>query len=328
MQTTKEASNKPKLDALDFRILHELDKDAFQSLSHIGKKLKAGRDVMHYRVKRLEELEVIKKYVTIVDFAKLGYIMGGLYLKFRHESPELVKEIIEHYKERPEVWWVNEMEGQYDLAFAWFSKNIPELREMQRKLMEKYRMHIQGFEFIFYSKFYSYRRNYLYAAKTTNEPMIVEAKADKITDETDDQILKLLSENARMGCVEIADMLGLSAAQVHYRIKRLKEEKIILGARPQLDLNKLGYVWYRLEIYLDDYSVYEDLLKFASSHPNIVYAYDAFGGADLELDIEVKNYEEFKKLENDIKVIFSEEIEKTEFVMFTKEHKLIHFPQV
>ena len=317
----------PRLDAKDWRILHELDRDAAQPLARIAKKLHVGRDVLHYRVKRLEEQGIIKKYITVIDFAKVGYLMGALYLKFRHEAPEMVKEIIEYYKQQKEVWWLLDMEGEFDLAFGWFATNISALRDSQRKLMEKYRKHVQDFKFRFYNKFYHFRKNYLSPGGVfSSDYKVIQANVQKITDETDDRILRILSENARMGYVEIANRLGLTAAQVHYRMKKLKEQKVILGSKALLDLKKIGYEWYKLDIYLDDYSVYDELLKFVSSHPNVIYAYDAFGGADLELDIEVRNYEEFKKLEDTIKSKFADAIEKTDFIIFTREHKLIYFP--
>ncbi|MBI2079538.1 AsnC family transcriptional regulator [Candidatus Micrarchaeota archaeon] len=317
-----------KLDKLDMQILHQLDIDGFQSLSQIGKKLKTGRDVMHYRVKRLEERGVIKKYISILDYGKIGYFLAALYLKFRHTNPDLEKEIIEYYKSRPEVWWLDGMEGQYDLAVGWFAKDVPALKKLQRDLMNNYRKHIQEYKFRFFNNFYHFKRNYLSEKVQPSEFDVIAAENKKITDETDDSILKILSENARMPYVEIANQLNLSAAQVHYRIKELKRKRVILGARPQLDLKKLGYDWYKLDIYLDDYSVYDQLIKFVSTHPNVIYAYDVFGGADLELDLEVKNYEEFKQLEDSIKSKFSKSIEKTDFIIFTKEHKLVYFPQI
>lgn len=315
-----------KLDKLDMQILHQLDLDGFQSFSEIGKKLRVGRDVMHYRVKRLEQKEIIKKYISILDYGKIGYFLGVLYFKFRHETKELREEIIEYYKSRNEVWWMNEMEGYYDLAFGWFARDLQSIKDIQRELMKKYRKNIQDHKFRFYNKFYQYKRNYLSEKTQSKEPILIKSENTKITDEIDDAILRILAENARTPYVDIADKLNLSAAQVHYRIKELKRKKVILGARPLIDLKKLGYEWYRLDIYLDDYSNYEQFLNFFSEHPNVVYVYDTFGGADLEVEMEVKNYEEFKKLEDSIKSKFSSSIEKTDFIIFTKEHKLVYFP--
>lgn len=319
-----------KLDKLDWKILFELDKDAFQSLAVLGKKFKVGRDVIYYRVKRLEDSGVIKGYIANIDYSKLGYLIGALYLKFRHDYPELRKEIIGYYYKQDEIWWLDGMEGQYDFAIGWFAKDIASLRETQRNLMKKYRKYFQDSKFRFFNKFFHYKRNYLAQNKEdySDESFVIEVDLKKVTDETDDRILKILSENARISYVSIAKKLKLTAAQVHYRIRKLKENKVIFGARPLIDLEKIGYEWYKLDIYFDDYSAYDKVLKYVSQHPNIIYAYDAFGGEDLGLDIEVRNYQEFKKLEGDIKSKFHEAIEKTDFIIFTKEYKLKYFPNI
>lgn len=320
-----------KLDKLDWQVLHELDSDASQSFANIGKKLKVGRDVIHYRVKRLEELGVIKKYISIINYSKLGYLVGALYVKFQHESPELRQEIINYYKTKPEVWWLLDMTPNYDFAFGWFGKNILEMRKIQIEILKKYKKYFKNFKFRIYNHFYHFGRRYLSKQNEVlgSKPIsVVDSKTEKITDEIDEKILFVLSENARKPYVEIANELGLSAAQVHYRIKCLKKNGVLLGARPMLDLEKLGYEFFKLDIYLDDYSIYDDALRFCHSLPNVVYSYDVIGGADIELDIEIESYEQFTKLQDLIKSKFGSAISYTEHYQFKKEYKLIYFLQL
>ena len=149
------------LDKLDWKILYELDKNAFHSLSKIGKKLRTGRDVMHYRVKRLESLGVIKKYLATIDYSKLGYLTAALYLKFRHDSPKLREQMIKYYKSRDEVCWLDGMEGNYDLGLWWFARDILSLKETQRDLMKKYRSYIQDYKFRLFNRVFHFRRNFI-----------------------------------------------------------------------------------------------------------------------------------------------------------------------
>ena len=148
----KEGEDGPvKLDRLDYQILYELDCDGFQSLSKIGKKLRAGRDVMHYRVKRLEELGIIKKYVPIIDYGKMGYTAGAVYIKFHHDTPELRAEIIEYYKNNNDVWWLFDMTPNFDIAFGWFGKSLAELTDKRIELLRKYRKYFREFKFRIYN---------------------------------------------------------------------------------------------------------------------------------------------------------------------------------
>ncbi|MCG8491259.1 MAG: Lrp/AsnC family transcriptional regulator [Sneathiellales bacterium] len=59
-------------------------------------------------------------------------------------------------------------------------------------------------------------------------------------DRTDQQILALLSKNARMSNKEIAHDVGLAPSSVHERLKRLQANNLLIGAHATVDLEKLG----------------------------------------------------------------------------------------
>ncbi len=320
-------ADKIKLDNLDMKILYELDCDATQPFARIGKRLKVGRDVINYRVKRLEESGVIEKYISVIDFSKLGYLVAALYIKFHHVSPEMRKEIIEYYKGRKDIWWLFDMTPEYDLAIGWFGRDIVEVRKKEIEILSKYRSHFRNFKFRLYNRFWQFRRNYLLASAPQKPlaPAVIEAKSERIVDETDERILDALSENARKTYVEIARELTLSPAQVHYRIGNLRKKGVILFARPKIDLERIGVEYFKLDIYLDDFSKYEKLKKFVFSIPNVIYAFDVIGGADIELDVHAKSYEEFMELQDRIKANFSDAISHTEYYQFKREYKQVYF---
>lgn len=55
------------------------------------------------------------------------------------------------------------------------------------------------------------------------------------------QILKLLSDDARMGISELARRIGMSAPAVRERVQRLEEAGVIKGYRLEIDNRALGY---------------------------------------------------------------------------------------
>lgn len=316
------------LDKLDKAILYELDLDGFQPFSLIGKKLGKGRDVIQYRVKRLEEEGIIRNYISIIDYGKLGYLMGALYIKYRHENSRLKRELSEYFASKDNVWWICAMEGEYDLAFGWYASSINSLKESMRELVGAYKRNVEAYRFRFFNKFYQYPKDYLHSGPVIRERRRIEIDADsnRIVDALDEKILLILAEHARKPVIEIAGELKLPPHIVHGRIRSLKERKVILGARPAIDLSKIGYEWYKLDICLDDYSAYREVLNFVSRIPNVVYAFDVFGGADIELDIQVRNYSEFKEIEDSILDKFSGSIEKTDFIIFPREIKQTYLP--
>ncbi|MEK6837460.1 MAG: AsnC family transcriptional regulator, partial [Nanoarchaeota archaeon] len=85
-----------RLDKLDFRLLSELDRDCRQSIQQLARKLKTSRDIVSYRIRRLEQLKVIEGYYTLIDASRLGYILCRLYLKFRATTAETEWQLIEY----------------------------------------------------------------------------------------------------------------------------------------------------------------------------------------------------------------------------------------
>jgi len=317
----------PKLDKLDWRILYELDRNASQSLAEIGKRLHVGRDVMHYRVKRLERERIIKNYITIIDYGKIGYMSGSIYLKLQHDTPEIQEEIMNYFKNDPRVWWLSFRDGNYDIALTWWAKDIVELKEAEKNLLAKYRKYFKEIKTRPYNSLTIFPRNYFinWERKKTDS-FVIKTKVEKITNEDDERILALIAENARLSYVEIANKLKLSAAQVFYKLKLLREKKIILGSRAVIDCELLGYQWFKIDFYLDDFTQAEKIYSYVASHPNVVYAYDSLGGADVEFEVEVKNYDELLTIENEIKKRFGDSIRYTEHYMFFKEQKILYFP--
>jgi DNA-binding Lrp family transcriptional regulator len=59
-------------------------------------------------------------------------------------------------------------------------------------------------------------------------------------DHIDDQILQLLSENAKLGSKEIAAQVGLTVTPTYERIRRMEKRGFIKGYKAVLDKKKMG----------------------------------------------------------------------------------------
>jgi predicted transcriptional regulator len=85
-----------KLDVKDRKILYELDIDSRQSFSQLGKKVGLHKDVVAYRVKKLQEKGIIKNFYTEINNNKIGFSAVRLYLTYQNITPEIKKEIIDY----------------------------------------------------------------------------------------------------------------------------------------------------------------------------------------------------------------------------------------
>ena len=70
MELTK--GEKVKLDSKDKKILEQLQENCRQTIAEIAKATKLPRDVVVYRIKKMEEQKVIRAHHTMLNPQKLG----------------------------------------------------------------------------------------------------------------------------------------------------------------------------------------------------------------------------------------------------------------
>jgi DNA-binding Lrp family transcriptional regulator len=314
-----------KLDKKDKEILYELDLDSRQSFNQVGRKIKLGKEVVQYRIKQLEKQGIIKGYQTLIDVSKLGYLTCRFFIKFRGNTPEEEIKIIEYYKKNPKFWWVDSIGGFIDLGLACWVKDIYEFFEIKEDLTKRFGKFINELKISIYYKFYIFNRKYLSNRKESHEKvMLFPEKAD--FDEKDLEILRLISGDARANVVEVSEKTKISVSNVSYRINNLIKKRVILGFKVLLDLEKIGYYWYKVEMQLSDMSVKKQMLEYFKHSKNIVYAYETISENDIEFELEVQSHEEFKKSLDEIRKLFGKSIKKDYYFIWGKEHKFLFMP--
>ena len=103
-----------KLDKLDKQILQYLVKDARKPFTEIAKVLLVSPGTIHVRVKKMEQIGVIKSTSISVDYAKLGFgfvAYVGLFTSRSLQSPD----IIDRLRDVPEVTVAHLATGKYGI---------------------------------------------------------------------------------------------------------------------------------------------------------------------------------------------------------------------
>ena len=127
-----------KLDLKDRKILYQLDSDSRQSFRKIGRKVGLSKDVVASRVKKLEENGIILRFFTYYDILQLGLNFIRFYLKFQYVTPDIKKEIIDHFMNDDNVNNLFSTEGSYDLGVLMMVENISDIYPLWKKTLEKY----------------------------------------------------------------------------------------------------------------------------------------------------------------------------------------------
>lgn len=316
-----------KLDLKDKKILYQLDLNARQSNAEIAKKTRLSKDVANYRIKRLEEKGFIKGYYTIIDFSKLGYFSIRTYLKLFDCTAEKEEEILDFLTKNKITFYVAKIDGSFDLAFSTLTKDIYGYEEFYLEFKKRFKEYIIKNKTSIFTKVHHLHRGYILDKKIDDVPPETFGREKEIThDKLDINILRELAKNARIRTIELAKKLNTPARTVAFRIKRLEKKKIIQGYRCMFNFALLGYKYYKIDFNLKTISRLKELIQYAYYDPHIIYIDETIGGADFEIDVEVKSEEDFFKLINTLRKKFSE-IRNWDFFTLRAYNKLIYFPE-
>lgn len=316
------------LNLKDRKMLYELDLNSRQSFQEIGKKVRLSKELVFYRIKKLEEMGIIQRYSTMVDVGKLGYMNFRIFLKFQNTTIAKEQEIINHLEKQRIVGWFVTVEGNWDLNVWLLCKSIEELNEFWENFNKKYMKYIARMQLSVFTNITYFSKAYLLNIKNTHKfRFVTPPKTEKI-DEIDKEILKKIAPNSRISVVDIAQELNISPRTVATRIKNLEKKKIIVGYKVLIDLSKLGYLYYKIHFKLSN--VNEERIKTFRQcifeHPNIVYDNITIGGPDLEIDVQVESTEKLREIIKEIKNKFSTIIQDYEILHYLKEYKYLLLP--
>ena len=319
-----------KIDETDKKILYELDLNSRQPISQISKKIDIHENSIKYRIKKLEKLGVINNYYTVIDSVKLGYLPVKLYLKFEFTTPEIEERIINFFTQNTQTWWVASLEGRFDLAVHMLVKNFTLFSDFWDVTLEKFNNYIGAELFAQYFYLTSFEYSYL-----SNRNIIKKRKKFTITndrkviiiDDLNYRILKLIASNARINLSELAEILSLTPEAITYRIKKLEMLHIIQGYRLNINLQKIGYKNFKIDIILGDYKQRDEIIKYIENNNNLVFICKSAGVSHLELGFHLLDINHLIEIINDLKIRFPKAIKNYYYLLVSKQHKWEFMPK-
>jgi Lrp/AsnC family transcriptional regulator for asnA, asnC and gidA len=318
-----------KLSLKDKKILYELDTNSRQSLQQIAKKIHLHKNVVRYKINRLEKLGIIKNYYTVIDTYKLAYNVIKLYTKYQNINSKIKKEIENYFTNSKMTWLVASIEGNFDLAVIFWVKNNNEFYSFWEKTLQKYGIYFENKILIFQIKAITYKPTYLLNIKQrpVEEKFEILGK-EKITpiDNIDLNILRKLSSNARIPIIKIANEVNLTPNAVQYRIKKLKKIKIIQSFRTEIDISKIGYLPLKVDIFLYNYKNKNKIIEYIKNNPYLICIMNSIGFSDIELEFNVKNMKELYTIMEDLIDKFPNSIRNYQFLNILKCFKLCWLP--
>ena len=320
--------NELELDKKDRDLLYLLDVDGRLTYSQLAKRTKMSKQLVKYRIERLEKEGFIKGYFPMIDTSKLGYTTFRLYLKFRNITPTRKEEIIEYLKKQKSIWAVVLISGKWDIALGISVKDIYGYYEVWEEILKKHLPNIIDYKVSIYSPIYHYSKAYLVEKEDYSKIRILGGNEKTSFDELDINILKKLSKNARISLVDISNELKQSAELISFRIRQLEKKGVIQGYRAMINVEKLGYEFYKAEIRLSSYENINQILSFCHRHPNIYQTDKTIGGETIEIEFHVKSLKEMLAIIGELEKYFPKTIDWFDYITVLSEEKTTYMPEI
>jgi Lrp/AsnC family leucine-responsive transcriptional regulator len=320
-----------KIDVKDKKILYQLDLNCRQSNTMIGKKVGLSKMAVRNRIKKLEQQGIIKNYCTIIDSFKLGYYALRLYINFQYSTQETKREIVNYFVKTKSTAVVYSLSGTYDFEVAFWIKDFRAFFSFWQETLNKYCDYFQNQLLSFYIEYITFKMSYLLQEEPieerTRQTDAIKGGTHVDIDDFDFKLLQILAVNAKMPLSELSKQLGKTSEAIKYRINKFIKQGVIKAFRPNIDLSKIGYCYFKVDIYLKDYKQRSNIITYIKSNPHLFSIDVTTGLSHLELEFHLKDLTALHSLMDEMNKKFPLAIRNYNYFLFEEVHKYVFLPE-
>jgi len=196
-----------KLDKYDFKILHELDKNSRSPASEIAKKARLSKVSVSQRIRRLQKEGVIKSFMTQVDYRKLGYNICHVFYKLQNISSANEESFYSFLSKHNLIGYAARIDGNFDTYLVVIYQSNEQLDEALTEINNKFGQFIKERNILPVVHAQYFGRRYLAKEKEQAIEPVIRGKPKEIIglDEISHKILQVLSQNARLPIIDLAE---------------------------------------------------------------------------------------------------------------------------
>ena len=321
-----------ELDNNDKKILLELLENSRLPITMLAKKTGLTREIVNYRIGKMEKDGIIKGYVTVINQPLFCSGIATLMYKLININEGRLNEILNFIEKNGAINWCGELCGSYDLVLVFLYEDSQDLANIVSEVNNFIGKNLKEHSLSLYISEYKFDRRGLITQKPildyNNQGInfgINQIQIDKI----DFLILKSLIKDARIRNIDLAKKLKMGEDLIRLRIKKLIEKNIIRSFTTILDSNRLNYESYYMGLQFEQMNqeTIKKITSYSQTNPYIIYCARTSGRYNIIMNIETKNREDFKKILNEIRNKFSSEVKDYEFQILLQEHKEIFVPE-
>ncbi len=314
-----------KLDKIDWKILSHLCEDSRTSHQKIAKLTRTNKNSVSYRIKRLERLGIISKYITLVDIKTLGATFYTILIKLNTKDS---KELTSYLKKNDHISVIDEFIGRWNFLVEFTCKDPYKLFEFLKELKEKFSDIIDTYEIHPNLDVYNIEQMPIELIK--KKPITKKESKRVSLDKIETRLLEELNKNSNASLIQLADKLNVNYKTIASKIKKLKELGVIEKFTAAISLGHLGYDVYLITLDFKNLSnkIEHSLKAHLSKHKNIRASFTSAAKPKLFVYLAVKSSLELQDFLEDINNEFSQNIVDQEYFLSTDQIKLDLFPKL
>lgn len=315
------------IDKKDEKILIELILNSRIPVNRLAKKVGISREVANYRLQNLKKQKIISEFYTIINTEMLGFSKAGCFFQLKGISKQKEKEFLDYLIKHKFVSYAGPIIGKWSLIFDVLFKDKKHLSSIIKEIKAKFSKYIDTFIVVsndvrqetFPIKIFGIKKEIDYPHEDRKVKL----------NSLDLQILKLLSVNSRIGYQELSKKLKLTANAIKHRIVNLEKTGIIQGYTISLDIKKLGYDWYNIQIKQTNDKREEELSRFLRENKKAIYFYNYLGNENWDIDIGliIRNSDELRDFIIELREKFGDMIKIHDLYVIVEESKGNYSPE-
>lgn len=310
------------------RILSALSLNARAPYSEIAEQLGVSRQAVKYNHDLLLNRGIIESHYALLNIVKLGLLYHRVFLHVANISPAAERKLIDYFRGHPNVGWVVEQDGPWDLALAVWTRSMTAFESVLDDMMFKMGRQVDEKRVSYSARIYHLKHKFLTQETNLDALEVGGELAQVALDDTDYEVLGVLTQAGRKSFSEIGAQLGISPKVVEYRTRRMLDLGVILGFNVKLNHGRLGYTHHKilLELSYASKPKIAQLIRHLKQLTSTVCITRSIGFSDLEFELMVRSNAEFNAVMKDLRYTFPDLIQNYTSFIILKETYINYLP--
>ncbi len=280
----------------DKAILAELGLDARQNLTGLARKVHLSKQVVSYRIKQLEKMNIIRGYHAIPDVYRLGKAHFRVFVKYHQLNTETEARLVRELSRCPEISWLTLLDGDFDLEFVVWSGNIMQFEAIYDEILARFGRYFHEKYFSIGTRVEYLPLRFLNPGGRAGRSLVFGGTYDQRNlNDQDKKILYELNRNGRISLADLAKKLAISVPVVKSRLKEFLESGVIIGFGMKIDHKRLGLTYRKvlLKLNIPAKEKIDRITAYLRRQESVIFLVKTIGAYDFEFELLTESNEEF-----------------------------------